>query len=288
MLDISAYGYRLIVEPQRGGSILLFEWRGKPVLRPVCGPEVTDTASFPLVPFSNRISRGVFAFAGRERTIPPNCPKADAVNPLHGYGWLAAWEVEEVGSQSIRISHEYDGESWPWRYLSEQQFSLSPAGLRIEMTLKNLSTEPMPAGLGFHPYFPCNAMTRYLSAHRGEWTNDATDIPTVLDLRDRAIDWWDGRAADTRVVNTVYSDRAGGIAIHWGDLRMGAVVTTSANLGHTVVYRPEDGDFICVEPVSHFTNALNRNEAHGAMETLDPGETMSCVMSIEVFRLPEF
>jgi aldose 1-epimerase len=55
---------------------------------------ILDAASFPLVPFCNRIREGRFSFRGREVTLATNMPGDPS--PLHGHGWLSAWEVEKA------------------------------------------------------------------------------------------------------------------------------------------------------------------------------------------------
>ena len=52
-----------------------------------------DAASFPLVPYVNRIRDGRFTFRGREVRLAPNM--AGDPSPLHGQGWLSPWTVEE-------------------------------------------------------------------------------------------------------------------------------------------------------------------------------------------------
>ncbi len=69
-LTLEAQGYRLELAPERGGSVLRLDWRGEPLLRPLCGNTIFDVASFPLVPFSNRIARGRFNTGLRKGTIP--------------------------------------------------------------------------------------------------------------------------------------------------------------------------------------------------------------------------
>jgi aldose 1-epimerase len=93
VLELAAGDYRLVLQAKLGGSVATFHWRDKPVFRPACGPSVLDTACFPLAPFSNRIAHGRFSFGGREVALAPNFPDSDHPHPLHGFGWLAAWET---------------------------------------------------------------------------------------------------------------------------------------------------------------------------------------------------
>ena len=77
-LTLSAGVLRLMLSPSTGGAISSFEWIGKggprPILRLCHRPleKVLDAASFPLVPYVNRIRDGRFEFRGREVQIAPN------------------------------------------------------------------------------------------------------------------------------------------------------------------------------------------------------------------------
>ena len=57
-------------------------------------------ASFPLVPYVNRIRGGRFTFRGREVRLAPNM--AGDPSPLHGQGWLSPWQVERAGRVDAR------------------------------------------------------------------------------------------------------------------------------------------------------------------------------------------
>lgn len=277
-LALAAGDYDLILQPQTGGSVGRFAWRGEPVLREACGPDVLDSGHMPLVPFSNRIAGGCFTVDGRTVRLPLNRRSADPVNTLHGYGWLSRWQVAEAGADHARLVHDHDAGDWPWSYRAEQMFRLTPDGLAMTMTLHNRSDSAMPAGLGFHPWFPRNAESRYHALHAGEWQTAADNLPASLTLSDAPRDWWQGQPVGSRIVDTAYQGRLGAIAIDWPDRGMALTMTPSDNLPFTVVYVPEGDDYFCVEPVSHLTDAINR----GGMDLLAPGETMAVSLVLAV------
>lgn len=279
-LEIAAGDYRLIAAPARGGSILSFTWRGQPVMRETEGEDILDVACFPLVPYSNRIAGGRFPWRGREVVVPVNWPAVDPRNPIHGYGWLSAWEVAAASADRLRLIHDHDGAAWPWPYRAELLYALGEAGLTVRLALTNTGSEPMPAGLGFHPYFPRDAQTRYIGLHRGEWQRGDDPLPTVLDQRAEAADWWDGEPVGARVLDTVFAGREGPLRIVWPERGMAVTIAPSPALGHTAVYVPGDADWFCVEPVSHLTDALNGRDPEAPMAALEPGDTIAAEMHL--------
>lgn len=281
-MELAAADYRLELAPERGGSILALEWRGEALLRPACGPSILEVACFPLVPFSNRIAFGRFQAHGREVQLAPNFPGSDHPHTLHGYGWLAPWTVEFRDDCSATLGHHYPGGEWPWPYYAQQQFELNEDGLTMALSVRNLGDSPMPTGLGFHPYLPREPGTVYHGLHRGEWQNDEDCLPQVLDLRSSAIDWWNGREAGERQVDSVYTDRQGPLSIVWPSRNLSLQIDPGDALPHTVVYTPENQIFFCVEPVSHATNVLNSSSAN--IQWLPPGENFVVASSFRAFR----
>src|SRR3569833_1966511 len=146
---------RLTLDPRRGGVIRELKWRDWDILRPTpasAGDDPFDTACFAMVPFVNRVAHGRFTFDGHAVQLERNW-SADP-HPIHGHGWRSSWEVAAAERADATLKFEGGANEWPWRYSSEQRFELTPNGLSLELSIRNLSRTPMPAMLGLHPYFP--------------------------------------------------------------------------------------------------------------------------------------
>jgi aldose 1-epimerase len=240
-------------------------------------------ASFPLVPYVNRIRDGRFMFRGREVVLQPNM--AGDISPLHGQGWLSAWEVESSGESGAELRFHHTAGEWPWDWEARQIFALDDAGLSLSLQCRNLSDSAMPCGLGQHPYFPCSAETRIDTVVRTAFEIDEHVLPTGevpatgrYDLKDRAVcgqgldhgfGGWGGEAR--------LSDPA------WpAPLRL-----SSAEARFFQLYSPEAGGMFVAEPVTHANAALNEPEARWAelgMRVLEPGEAMQLTMRLELIR----
>jgi aldose 1-epimerase len=153
---------------------------------------VLAQGSFPLVPYSNRIRGGRFTFRGREVSIARNM--ASDPSPLHGQAWLAPWEVVRADQREAELRFVHEAGEWPWRYEARQIFTLDEGGLTVVLACTNLSGEPMPCGLGQHPYFHCTPETVLDTQVESVWTIDEQVLPVEklpaegrYDLRQRRV-----------------------------------------------------------------------------------------------------
>jgi aldose 1-epimerase len=287
LVNLTAGALDLAIAPALGGSISRFDFaedgRKISVLRGSEGApaSVLDAACFPLVPFSNRIRNGRFRFRGREVTLAPNM-KGDR-SPLHGQGWLAAWKMLRSNSRSMELRFVHEPGEWPWRYEARQYFDLDPAGLALHLTCRNLSDEPMPCGLGLHPYFPCTAETRIDTKVGHAWTIDEHVLPVErvpatgrYDLRDRLVCGQD--------LDNGFGGWSGKARISDPGLPF-EIELSSPDAAFFQLYSPASGGLFVAEPVTHANAALNAPEEcwpELGLRVLEPGEETALTMRLEV------
>jgi aldose 1-epimerase len=262
--------------PEAGGSVtrywiergaVTWEW-----LRPTPAGALRAghpylAAAFPLVPYSNRIRAGRFTFRGRSVVEPLNRPPER--HAIHGHGWQARWQPTEVTAATARLEYRHPAGAWPWAYHATQRFTLTPSGLTVELSLSNQSAAPMPAGLGWHPYFPRTPRVTITADVRAMWLTDEEKMPTER-VAPPAAPF--GRGRDNCFVG--WSRR---VTIDWPELGARLVMRATPPLDYLVVFTPARRPFFCVEPVSHVTDAFNLAEAgrsDSGTLVLEPGETL--------------
>jgi aldose 1-epimerase len=284
---LAAGKLRIELNPSVGGSISAFEWIDDDCATAILrkcnsrSENVLDAASFPLVPYVNRISGGRFTFRGREVRLAPNM--AGDPSPLHGQGWLNPWRVERADGREAMVSFHHTAGEWPWEYDAQQVFALDERELSVTLTCRNTGSDPMPCGLGQHPYFPCGPETRIDTDVTHVWTIDEHVLPVEkvpatgrFDLRDRVVcgqdldhgfGGWGGSATLTDP-GWPYEVRLSSRDAHFFQL-----------------YSPKEGGIFVAEPVSHANAALNAPEDEWpelGMRVLKPGEAMSLEMRLEI------
>jgi aldose 1-epimerase len=231
------------------------------------------------VPYSNRIAHGRFRWEGADHVINRNF--GDHPHSIHGIGWQRAWAVAEAGAASATLTllHDAAGDQardWPFAFLAEQRFTLTPQALHVALTLRNLHRSPAPAGLGLHPYFPRagDASLRF-SATR-VWRNGVDSLPSDLVPVPPEWDHAAGRRIGTASLDNCFVGWDGDARIVWNSATVALHITATGLFRHLIVYTPSDQDFFCVEPVSHMTDAINRmaGVADHGLRRLEPGGTL--------------
>lgn len=286
MILLEAGDWRATLAPERGGAVLSLDWRGQPVFRPTPGgaTDILETACFPLVPYANRIADGRFVFEGRSVQLP--VLDRFAPHAIHGEGWLRSWTVESQTANRVEMvldsspKADADAHGWPWPWRASQTVELADQGLTIILSVTNTGDAVMPTGLGLHPYFHRFADSRLTLSAEGVWLTDAREIPERLAAVQSITDWSDGLAlADAPFVDHAYAGWTGEAVVDGGGHRVTLRAETLARW--TQIYAPADGDFFCIEPVTHRPDAHNAPDSEDCgLVCLEPGKALSMSLKI--------
>ena len=287
IVSLRAGDLELDLAPEIGGAVAGFRIRRgggtEPLFRESALPlsDVLDSASYPLVPFSNRVRDGRFMFRGEEVRLSPNLPPQR--HPLHGQGWRGRWSVVSASGRAAELRFEHAPGEWPWAYEATQRFDLDQDGFTVVLSATNRSDREMPCGLGLHPYFPSNAQTILDVETTAVWTIDEEVMPVErqapagrYDLRRRRID-----AAD---LDNGYEGWTGEATIGWPDRNL-SLRFASTDADRFQVYSPPQGGVFVAEPVQNANDALSQPEERWAelgLTILAPGETASLQTRFEV------
>ncbi|MDO9345475.1 MAG: aldose 1-epimerase [Pseudomonas sp.] len=276
--------------PQLGGSLGGMRHRDFPLLRPWDRtPNVRRAACYPLVPYSNRIAEGRFQIGAHDYALPRNF--GEHAHPLHGVGWQREWQVVEHSNREchLRLTHDpagEGGEHWPFGFQVEQHVYLDDHGVYLSMTLHNSGQQPMPAGLGWHPYFPRHQGVELSFSATAVWANGSDSLPCERLPVPPEWDFAQSRALGHVGLDNCFEGWQRHAGVYWPQAGIGLEITAQQGLDHLVVFTPPaPQDFIAVEPVSHLNNAINLpdSQAHGIV-LLSPGQhvTRSMRMSIRL------
>jgi aldose 1-epimerase len=140
-LTMVADGVEAVVDLQAGGRLSSFVVDGRELLvTEGVGP--IAWGSFPMVPYAGRVRNGWFEFRGRRWELPTKLPP----HAIHGTVLDRPWRVLDDRTIATEL-----GPAWPFAGRAIQRFEL--AASRFTSRLELHADEPMPASLGWHPWF---------------------------------------------------------------------------------------------------------------------------------------
>jgi aldose 1-epimerase len=202
------------VQPHIGAATSRLTWKGLDVLRKTPDAAITTSAvrqmcCYPLVPYSNRIGNGVLAVRDKTYRLRPNFPNEP--HAIHGVGWQRAWQVKSEDKQRVVLTYKHTPDAnWPFAFEAEQTIAITNNAVTLAIRTTNLDTQPMPVGLGFHPFFPIDKTTTLQSDWSGVWEMGEDKLPTKLVPPPADADFAKARGVfDWKVDNCFVGCRAG-------------------------------------------------------------------------------
>ena len=272
------------------------EFKGKPAMQgiPFMGP------------WANRLDEQAFYANGRRYPFDMELGNVRGTIPIHGFLTTTdKWQVRDVSADatSARATSRlefYREPAWmkqfPFAHTIEMTYVLRDGVLEVATKIENLSAEPMPVSIGYHPYFqltdsPRDEWTVSLGA-RTQWLLAANKVPTgetqpiesaipnpkAAQLRDLDLD---------HVFGDLVRDASGRAVMTVTGKAQSLDVVVGPNYRAVVAYapKPQPGgppntsatarNFICFEPMAAITNAMNmaHKGLYKELQSVAPGGT---------------
>jgi galactose mutarotase-like enzyme len=280
LVELRAGPNRVVLDPRRGGRVSSWTIDGEELL--VGPPDEVDTSihwgCFLMAPWPGRLAGGRFDWRGREVRLR----RTHGRHAIHGLTWNRPWEVEASSPAEATLAIELPRDEWPMGGRVRQRTTVTPTGVRLEAEVE-ATGEPMPAALGWHPWFLRRGDPR-LRVDAAAYqltsglipTGESAPVAGRTDLRG-------GPRLGRRRLDIAYVEAHSPAVITWPDLELAiAFAPAPAPL---VVYTPPDS--FCVEPLTAPPNALSlparRRRAAGVRE-LAVGERLSAALEMTLRR----
>ena len=272
--------------PQIGAAIARFTWHGHDILRRASDNAINEglvrqMGVYPLVPYSNRIGQAKLIVGDQTFALRPNFMQEP--HAIHGFGWQRAWEVvtRRADSAELHLKHSPD-DDWPFACEATQSVRLSADALQLGLVVKNNDQRMMPAGLGFHPYFPLLPGTHLQTGWKGMWKMDGESLPTEPGPVPPEADFSQLRPVMDWKVDHCFTNWSRRAVLDYPAYRM--QLDASDACRQIVVFAPNDGrNFIALEPVTNINNAFalaGKGVADTGMRMLAAGEKFEISMTI--------
>ena len=225
-------------------------------------------------PWCNRIDALPTPVGNQVVDVAPNFPDGTAI---HGQVYATPWS--ETGEGSLRV--EAGGDGWPWPYEMTLDVAVDGASVSIGCALSNRSPEPMPAGIGLHPWWrrPVQLALDAGLVYPSNTAPSPAPQPAIGPFDLRAL------AAPAEELDAAWTDVGPRrVELAWPDLGISATLRASAAGDHVVVATPPRQDAIAVEFQTHAPDGLQRllRGEPGAMKLLAPRGELRLELEISV------
>lgn len=273
LIELRSDQARVTIDPARGGRIASWTARGRELL---VGPPAPDDRSirwgcFLMAPWPGRLANGRFEWAGATVQLA----RTHGRHAIHGLGWAAPWRVEAATSDRAMLSLDLARAGWPMGGRVTETIQL--LGDRLVLGAEIEADRPMPAALGWHPWFRRDGEVRLrVDADATLETRGMLPTGRVRPVTRRS-DLRAGPALANRRLDGAFVGTRSPVTARWDDLELEIAFEPSPA---TVVVFTPPGSF-CVEPQTAWPNAFARGphrEAAGGPLQLGAGETLRLVM----------
>ncbi|MDQ1144563.1 galactose mutarotase-like enzyme [Bacillus sp. SORGH_AS 510] len=265
-------GSWLKVVPERGGIITSYGVNGEEVLflneNTLYDSNKNIRGGIPILfPISGQLENGEYEWNGTVYQMKN-----------HGVARNQPWEVistqteDTKASMTLRLkSNEETRREFPFDFEVVFTYTMTPDGLTIDQSYKNISGEAMPIYAGFHPYF--KTASKNLTYH--------TDAKTYLDYNDmktksvkNSLDLTNKKESLV-LLDAVQNE----ISFELPDRQMTVTMSYGGEFPYVVLWTEQDQEFVCVEPWMAMTDELNRKEE---LVMIGPEETLQTTLTISV------
>ena len=243
-------------------------------------------------PWANRLDEQAFYANGKRYAFDMSLGNVKGEIPIHGFltttdHWrliAARSDADSAWATSRLDVFEQPAwmKQWPFAHTIDMTYRLSNGTLEVETTITNMSAEPMPVSVGFHPYF------QLTDSPRSEWTI-SVGARTHLKLTPNKLP-----TGETEPLSAPY---AGGVPLRDYDIDDGFAdlvrdaqgratmsvmgkaqrldVLFGPNYRAAVVWSLKPHSFICFEPMTGITNAMNMAQkgTYKELQYVAPGGT---------------
>jgi aldose 1-epimerase len=316
------------IVPSVGNQAIEMKIKGHNVFRWTYG-SVADFRAKPgmagvplLAPWADILDEQAFYANGRRYAFDMELGNVRGVRPGHGFLRTATqWQITDLraDAQSAWVTSRLDVfrepawmKQFPFAHRLTMTYRLQGGVLEVATAIENMSAEPMPVSIGFHPYLKLTDSTRdewtIAIPAKTHWLLAPTKLPTgetepverlfpnpqsvalkdynlddvftnlVRDEQGRAHARITGRAQQLEIVS---GPNFRGLTI-WAPNPSGTGLGSNAFSPNPPAARPAsapkpsaDPDFICFEPLAAIVNGLNlaHQGLYKELQHIEPGGT---------------
>ena len=263
----------LSVDTSAGGRIcsLVLAGRERILREPADGIERSIAwGCYLMAPFVGRLSCGTVAWSGHTAKLPLN----GGVHSIHGAVFDTEWRVTGQTAAKVEMACRFDPARWPFEGSMAQSLEIEPGRLILRAAIT--AEEPMPAALGWHPWFADPEGRAQVKLRSDAVLRLGPDlIPTgELAMVDGRTDLRRGADTRGRRLDDVYVAVEAPAIVTWPDVEL--TMEFEPPVRTLVVFRHPQA--VCVEPMTAWPDSIRlAGEGHSdtGLVALSAGEQLA-------------
>jgi aldose 1-epimerase len=276
-IELHAGTHRVVIDPVRGGRLASWTVDGEELL--LGPPDDADSSirwgCFLMAPWPGRLADARFEWHDRAIRLR----RTHGRHAIHGLTWNRPWAVEATSSSTATLALDLPRDEWPMGGRVRQRIELTREGLRLEAQID--ADEPMPAAIGWHPWFRRRSDAR-LRIDADDYQVTRAMVPTgdTAPVRGRT-DLRAGPLLGRRRVDLCYLGARSPAVVTWPDLEL--TIAFDPSPAPLVVYTPPHS--FCIEPLTAPPNAFSLPGATAravGVRELRGGERFSASMTMRL------
>ena len=301
LVTMAGAGHEVRILPQAGFNLYYWTFEGKEIMM-----EPVDITAFGtkygnpiLFPTPNRIKNAEYVWQGKTYTMTKRGEKV----LLHGLvkdepftvTRLEAGEDSAVCEATISLrAGDALTEGYPFPSTLTVVYTLTAAGVHMDVTIRNDGETEMPFGFAVHPYFSkrgdANKVFIKVPCKR-VYEADENLIPNgkIVPAEGGKVIWDGFHSVESLYLDNVFRGMSSDLEslVKYDDIILH--ISGSDCFRNAVVYTPHDRPGFCIEPQTNSTNCLNLH-AQGLLDesgllVLPAGQTFACEVDFTVERL---
>jgi len=297
--------------PAVGNIVFSMKVKGQDILRwPYASIEEFKSrpalSGIPFVgPWANRLDEQAFYANGKRYAFDMNLGNIRGAIPIHGFlSTTDQWQVvgAKADGKSAWITSRlefFKQPTWmkqfPFAHTIEMRYQLQDGILQVLTKITNMSSEPMPVAVGFHPYYKLTDSTRedwtISVGARKHWLLSSQKIPTgETESVEKFFPNSEAAALKDYNLDDVFSDLAldtqGRAHLIVKGKRQQLDIMLERNWRAVVIWSPQpaataaagqpgqgDPNFIAFEPMAGITDAMNlaHKGLYKELQSIPPG-----------------
>lgn len=298
LVTMAGAGHEVRILPQAGFNLYYWTFEGGEILMEPADITVFGTkyGNPILFPTPNRIRNATYTWKGKEYVMTKRGEKV----LLHGLvkdepftvTRLEAGETSAVCEATIAIAEGnalYEG--YPFPCTLTVTYTLTAAGLHMDVKVVNDGAEEMPFGFAVHPYFSKrgDANRCFITVPvRRYYEADEALIPTgrILPVEPEKTIYDGFHSVESLYLDNVFRGMTSDMEakVRYDDVDVH--IRASDCFRNAVVYTPHDRNGFCIEPQTCSTNFINLHEQgmidESGLMTLPAGKTFACWIDFTV------